>query len=45
MLKIVYWLDKSVRRAPGRRTGRWELGTSGGPRGTPGGPACRSVSW
>ncbi|MDR1035110.1 MAG: hypothetical protein LBT40_00620 [Deltaproteobacteria bacterium] len=29
MLKFVYGLDKPVRRAPGRRTGRWEPGTSG----------------
>jgi hypothetical protein len=28
MLKVVYWLDKPVRRAHDRRTGRWEPGTS-----------------
>ncbi|MDR1036226.1 MAG: hypothetical protein LBT40_06560 [Deltaproteobacteria bacterium] len=29
MLKLVYGLDKPVRRAPVRRTGRREPGTSG----------------
>ncbi|MDR1035123.1 MAG: hypothetical protein LBT40_00685 [Deltaproteobacteria bacterium] len=42
MLKLVYGLDKPVRRAPGRRTGRWEPGTAG--RATGALPEARHVA-